>query len=93
MLLDPDGRTETILTLTLDGFLFFSPSLPRFDFFSPCCSLVRGCCSQMEIAEMIKLPTNYFRPAYFFFLSLIIFIYGTARPQKLFSDLSGTVSL
>lgn len=35
MLLDPDGRTETILTLTLDGFLFFSPSLPCFNFFFP----------------------------------------------------------
>lgn len=35
--------------------------------FFMCCSLVRGCCSQMETPEMITTTTNYFWPCFFFF--------------------------
>lgn len=71
--------------------LFFQSWFAAFQFVSPpCCSLVRGCCSQMETAEMIKLPTNYFRPAFFFF---VFFFQRDNMPPKLFSDVSGAVSL
>lgn len=67
---------------------FFSLVLVSFSCCSvfTCCSLVRGCCSQMETAEMITTTTNHFRPCFFFFFT-------GQYALKTFSDLSGAVFL
>lgn len=81
ILLDTDIRyTNPVLKLTLDVFLAVVSLSMLFSFV--CCSMVRGCSSQMETAKLIKLQQATYNSAF-----------TREYALKTFSDVSGAVFL